>query len=84
MKFDSIEKGSKGEQVKILQAMLRGLQYTGLDGKALQIDGVCGSNTVYAINHFQSVQRAYGYECGSNGKNDGIFGAKCWARLLGV
>lgn len=84
MQFKTIEKGSTGEDVKILQALLRGLQYTGLDGKAIEIDGICGSNTVYAINHFQSTQRAYGYECGTSGKNDSIFGAKCWARLLGV
>lgn len=84
MQFKTVKKGSSGEDVKILQALLRALQYTGLDGKAIEIDGECGSNTVYAINHFQSVQRAYGYECGTKGKNDGTFGARCWARLLGV
>lgn len=82
--FSVVQKGSKGTDVYILQSMLRAMQYLGLDGKPLDIDGVAGDNVVYAINSFQSVQRAYGYECGTNGKNDGQFGNGCWNRLLGV
>ena len=80
----SVKDGSTGLSVYILQAMLRGLQYTGADGKAIEIDGKCGNNTVYAINSFQRIQYAYGYECGTNGKPDGVFGEKCWLRLLGL
>ena len=82
--FSVVKKGSKGVDVYVLQSMLRALQYTGRDGKPLVIDGECGDNTVYAINRFQTIQRAYGCECGSNGKNDSMFGAVCWKRLLGV
>lgn len=82
--FTTIKKGSKGTDVYILQAMLRGLQYLGADGKPLEIDGICGENLVHAINTFQKVQRAYGVECGTNGKNDSTFGKSCWKRLLGV
>lgn len=83
-KFSTVKKGSKGVDVYILQSMLRGLQYTGKDGKPLNIDGRCGDNTVYAINRFQSIQRAYGCECGTSSKNDSAFGSTCWKRLLGV
>lgn len=79
--FSTVKEGSKGTDVYICQAFLSALQYTGADGKPIKVDGVCGANTVYAINRFQTVQRAYGYECGTNGKNDGSFGNACWRRV---
>lgn len=79
----SVKKNSEGTEVYILQAMFRAMQFLGEDGKPIKLTGICDSNTVYAINHFQTVQRAYGYECGTNGKNDSSFGPKCWERLLG-
>ena len=80
MTFKTVVKGSAGTEVHILQTALRMLQYVGKDNKPIVIDGVCGDNTVYAINQFQKRQEAYGYSCGNG---DGSFGAKCWARLLG-
>ena len=76
--------GSRGNSVYILQAMLRALYYVGKDGKPIEIDGYAGANTIHAINQFQQAQIAYGFDCGTNGKPDGIFGYKCWSRLLGV
>ena len=84
IEFDTVVNGSEGRSVCILQAMLRGMQYTGADGKPIDIDGHAGTNTVFAIDTFQTVQRAYGYECGTNGRNDHKFGPACWRRLLGV
>lgn len=84
IKFETVKKGSRGQCVSILQALFRGMQYLGADGKPLEVTGVCNNNTVYAINTFQTLQRAYGVELGSNGKNDGSFGPKCWERMLGV
>lgn len=84
IKFETVKKGSKGQCVSILQACLRAMQYRGADGKPIEVTGVCNNNTVYAINQFQEVQRAYGVELGTNGKNDGSFGPKSWSRLLGV
>lgn len=83
-KFSTVKKGSKGTDVYVLQTMLRALGMLGADGKPLDIDGSCGNNTVGAINKFQTIQRAYGVELGSNGKNDGSCGPKMWNRLLGV
>ena len=83
-KFQTIKKGSYGSDVLILQSLLRALQYVGEDGKPLEIDGDCGSNTVYAINTFQRMSIAYGIDVGTKQKPDGVFGKKCWERLLGV
>ena len=82
--FQTVKKGSSGISVYVLQALLRGLQYTGADGKPINIDGNASTNTVYAINQFQKTQIAYGFDCGTNGKPDGIFGKKSWQRILGV
>lgn len=79
--FETVTPGSTGPSVLICQALLRALQYVGKDGEPIQVDGTAGENTVYAINRFQSRQRTYGYECGSNGENDGCFGPACWARV---
>lgn len=83
-RFQTVKLGSTGTDVVALQSLLRALQYVGADGKALDIDGHAGENTVFAINAFQTQQRAYGYECGTDGHNDGHFGAACWERVLGV
>ena len=82
--FTTVKAGSKGTDVFICQSLLRAMQFRGSDGKPISIDGECGSNTVFAINSFQTQQRAYGYECGSGSKNDGMFGGACWKRMLGV
>ena len=83
MKFEPVKKNSQGTSVIVLQTVLHCMQYLGADGKPLAIDGHCGKNTVYAINIFQKRMRAYGFECGTDGKNDGCFGEKCWNILLG-
>ena len=38
-KFSTVKKGSTGEDVIVLQTVLSMLHYTGVDGKALTIDG---------------------------------------------
>lgn len=83
-RFATVKRGSGGTSVYILQSLLRALQYTGADGKPLEIDGDAGTNTVFAINEFQKKQMAYGIDCGTKGKPDGIFGKQCWKILLGV
>ena len=83
-KFNTVKLGSSGTDVYILQSLLRALQYVGTDGKPLDVDGKAGVNTIHAINAFQERQRAYGYECGTAGDNDGKCGPKMWDRLLGV
>lgn len=83
MMFDPVAYDSKGVSVYVLQTVLRMLLFKGADGLPLTIDGKSGDNTVYAINTFQSTMRSYGYEVGTGGENDGVFGDKCWRCLLG-
>lgn len=75
--FSQIQYGSQGNDVVCLQLVLSMLHYTGADGKPLDIDGSCGTNTVSAIKKFQSDLRAYGADIGASSP-DGIFGEKCW------
>lgn len=81
---ETVKEGREGASVLLCQEILKVKGYKGKDGKVLQLDGDCGSNTVYAINSFQSAMRKQGIEVGNNGKNDGICGKKCWAALLGL
>ena len=81
--FETVKNGSVGVNVYVLQTVLRMLCFLGENRKPLDIDGECGSETVFAINSFQSTMRSYGYEVGTDGKNDGEFGTKCWKCLLG-
>lgn len=81
--FTAVKSGTSGCDTLVLQTVLSLLHYTGKDGKQLEIDGICGVNTVSAINKFQTDMRAYGYECGTNGCNDSVFGKTCW-ECIGV
>lgn len=74
---------SKGTAVVALQAILRSQGFVGQDGKPLLIDGHAGNNTIFAINSYQKMLRAYDIECGTNGHNDSSCGLKMWECLLG-
>ena len=74
---------SKGTDVVALQAILRSQGFVGQDGKPLSIDGHAGNNTIFAINAYQKMLRAYDIECGTNGHNDSSCGSKMWESLLG-
>lgn len=74
---------SKGTDVVALQAILRSQGFVGQDGKPLSIDGHSGDNTIFAINSYQKMLRAYDIECGTNGHNDSSCGPKMWECLLG-
>lgn len=74
---------SKGTHVVALQAILRAQGFVGQDGKPLSIDGHAGDNTIFAINAYQKMLRAYDIECGTNGHNDSSCGSKMWECLLG-
>jgi len=82
--FHKVQKGTKGIDVTVLQAFLHSSMFTGKDGNPLEIDGVCGDNTVYAINTFKKLNGVY--KIGeTEWKPDGVFDETCWERLgLGV
>lgn len=69
----NVQNGSKGNDVKLLQRLLKSNGFRGADGKALTIDGDCGTNTVYAI---KSYQKKKGLSA------DGIAGPATWKSIL--
>ena len=68
-----LKKGSKGEQVKTVQRILRMRGWKDGNGKALEIDGSFGPATEYAVKSFQK---------GKGIGVDGIVGEKTWNKLL--
>lgn len=70
-----LKNGSKGEEVKTLQRLLRQLEYVNADGKTyITVDGSFGSNTEAAVKRYQKNRGA---------KNpDGIVGEWTWNKLL--
>lgn len=62
-------------QVKMLQRLLRDIQYTGKDGKELKITSKFDANTDYAVRSFQK----------KNGLAvDGVVGESTWKKLTGA
>jgi peptidoglycan hydrolase-like protein with peptidoglycan-binding domain len=70
-----VKKNSQNSSVKLAQVLLNGLGYKGKNKKALSTDGVCGTNTVYAIQAYQSANKL---------DADGILGRSSWQSLLGA
>lgn len=68
-----LKNGSKGEEVKTLQRILRMRGWEDGNGKALEIDGSFGAKTEYAVRAFQK---------GKGVGVDGIVGEKTWNKLL--
>lgn len=78
-KPENVMNGSKGASVMLLQEILkaRGIYKGNLDGDS-------GSQTVSAINAYQSLRRKQGVEVGTNGRNDGCCGPAMWRDLIGI
>lgn len=70
---DTVKSGSKGNDVKLLQRLLKSNGCKGEDGKSLTIDGKCGSNTSYAIGVYQEKKGL---------TVDNSCGPKTWASIL--
>lgn len=69
----TLSKGSKGDSVKALQALLNGYGFTDANEKALAVDGSFGAATLYALKAYQN---AKGLEV------DGCCGKATWTSLL--
>lgn len=68
-----LRKGSKGEEVKTLQRLLKSLAFNGKDGRVLTIDGDLGLNTEYALRDYQKANSL---------EVDGICGKNSWNSIL--
>ena len=75
----AVYEGKTGSAVRLLQKLLRYANCKGKDGKQLNVDGVCGENTVYAIKTYQIRKKKQGTDLGE----DGICGAKMWKAMIG-
>lgn len=63
----NVQNGSAGNDVKLLQRLLRSNSCRGADGKKLSVDGECGANTTYAIRTYQARKKlTVDGECGQN------------------
>lgn len=69
----NVQNGSKGNDVKLLQRLLKSNGFKGKDGKNLTIDGECGTNTVYAIKAYQTKKGL---------SVDGCAGPATWKSIL--
>lgn len=70
--FVTVKKGSRGEDVKILQKKLKELGFKDSKGKDLVADGIFGENTEYALKNFQKKMKLTA---------DGIAGPKTWRKI---
>lgn len=68
-----VRKGSSGNDVKLLQTLLKAAGCKGADKKALVIDGDCGTNTESAIKKYQKKKKL---------TIDGIAGQETWSTIL--
>lgn len=70
---ETIRKGSTGNDVKLLQTLLKAAGCKGADQKNLTIDGECGKNTYSAVRKYQKKKKL---------TIDGIAGLATWKSLL--
>lgn len=68
-----LKRGSKGEEVKTVQRLLKSMGYIDNTGKALEIDGSFGSKTEHAVKTFQRAEKI---------SVDGVIGVDTWNCLL--
>ena len=73
VELNQLSKGSKGEQVKTLQRLLKALGFKDQNGAALVVDGSFGSKTDYAVKAFQKAEKL---------DVDGYVGKNTWSALL--
>ncbi len=73
IELNVIKNGSRGEEVKTLQTLLKAKGYKGENKKVLSIDGIFGANSEYAVKAFQKANKL---------SVDGIVGKNTWNKLI--
>ena len=71
----TVELGSKGTSVLLLQEILVARDFRGADNQILSLDRVAGENTICALNSYKKSR---------NMKQDGICDAAVWKDLLAI
>lgn len=75
----SLQPGDKNAQVKTMQAILRGLDYTDNNNKAIAADGSFGPKTEQALRKYQAANKDAN---GNQLKVDGKCGPATWGSML--
>ena len=71
----TVQNGSVGKSVLLLQTLLRGLGYLGNDSRQLDLDGVAGGNTIGALRRYQADHALTA---------DGVAGVQTWGCIIGL
>ena len=71
----TVQNGSVGKSVLLLQTLLRGLGYLGNDSRQLDLDGAAGANTIGALRRYQADHALTA---------DGVAGVQTWAKIIGI
>ncbi|MCD8155154.1 MAG: hypothetical protein LUF78_10830 [Clostridiales bacterium] len=74
---ETVQNGSSGLSVLLLQEILKARGFKGADGKELELDRSAGTNTIYALTAYQQSRS-------SVLTVDGVCGAKTWADLIAL
>lgn len=78
----TVQEGEKGNHVLLVQEILRARGFRGKDGKELNLDKDCSTNTVYAIKQYQKArEKAAPGICGGV---DGVAGAKTLRDMIAL
>lgn len=80
--ISTVKKGDFGNQVMLVQQILKARDFVGKDGKPLKLDKDCGDNTVYAIKEYQKAREKV--SPGICGGVDGIAGPKTLQDMIAL
>lgn len=78
----TIKKGDFGNQVLLIQQILKARDFVGKDGQPLKLDKHCSDNTVYAIKEYQKAREKV--SPGICGGVDGIAGPKTLQDMIAL
>lgn len=80
--MQTVKKGETGNHVLLVQEILRARGFKGKNGKALQLDKTCDTQTVHAIKQYQKDREKN--SPGSVGAIDGIAGPKTLQDMIAL
>lgn len=78
----TVQKSETGNHVLLVQEILRARGFKGKNGKALNLDKICDTQTVYAIKQYQKEREKA--EPGIVGAIDGIAGPKTLRDMIAL
>lgn len=74
-KLGTVSLGSTGNDVLLVQSILKSRGFKGADGKELDLDKQAGPNTMFAVKSYIEDRAKHGADLGGTD----AWGPKCWA-----